>query len=111
MMRTVGPALGVGTLLLGATMGPPAGARNYQHMLQVSIYAPPRVYPDTLTLPVEEFERTRPPTRMRVDGHTYPLYWNNTVIGGYTTTAALRSMRRAGQRPTGVLADRRLTSA
>lgn len=89
----------------------PAEAAHYQDMLQVQVYAPPRVYEHTQSLPIEEFERTRPPTRFQVDGHTRRVYWNNTVVGGSSTTEALRQMRRAGQFPTGVFADRRLTAA
>src|SRR5688572_22570515 len=98
-------------VLLAGAGAAPAQAAHYQAMLQVSVYAPPRVYDFTNTLPVEEFERTRPPTRVRIGGHTRRVYWNNTVIGGYTTTMGLKAARRGGQSPAGVFADRRLTSA
>ncbi|HWH93898.1 MAG TPA: hypothetical protein VNT03_08550 [Baekduia sp.] len=97
------------TLLVGL-LAAPAEATHYQDMLQVAVYAPPRVYADTNSLPIEAFEHTRPPTRLRVEGHTHRVYWNNVVNGGATTTAALKLMRRAGQSPTGVFADRRLTA-
>jgi ABC-type phosphate transport system substrate-binding protein len=89
----------------------PASATHYQDFLQVAVYAPPRVYDNTQTLPVEEFERTRPLSRFRVDGHTHRGYWNNVVFGGSTMGQALSQMRRAGQRPSGLFADRRLTAA
>ena len=89
----------------------PASATHYQDFLQVAVYAPPRVYDYTQTLPVEEFERTRPPSRFRVKGHTHRGYWNNVVLGGSTAGQALSQMRRAGQRLSGLFADRRLSAA
>lgn len=97
---------------LAATgLATPAHATHYQDMAQVSVYAPSRVYPDVITLPMEEFERTRPPTRLRTGGHTHRIYWNNTLVGGYSVSMALKAMRNGGQRPSGVFADRPLTAA
>lgn len=109
-LRSQLAAAALGALIAGAAAAP-AAAKHYQDHVQVSAYAPPRVYPLTSTLTVEEFERTRPPTRVRVGGHTHRIFWNNTVIGTLSTTLALKQMRRAGQSPGGVFADRRLTAA
>ena len=106
-----GAIAAVAIAAVAVVVAPRASATHYQDHVQIRVYAPPRVYDDTNTLPVEEFERTRPPTRFRVGGHTHRIYWNNTVVGGYSTTAALRSMRQSGQFPTAVLADRKLTAA
>ena len=112
MVRLPTPAAVVVAVALGLGLTATAAqATHYQDMLQVAVYAPPRVYADLNTLPVEEFERTRPPTRFRVGGHTHRVYWNNPVLGGSTTSQALKQMRSAGQRPTGVFADRRLSRA
>ncbi len=107
---SVAGLLVAGAIPFGA-LAAPAEATHYQDMMQVTAYAPPRVYDFVSTLPVEEFERTRPPSRIRAGGHTHRVYWNNTVVGGYTTAMGLKAVRRAGQRPAGVFADRRLTAA
>ena len=111
MARRSLPVAAVLAALAVSALAAPAQATHYQDMLQVTIYAPPRVYDFTNRLPIEEFESTRPPTRVRAGGHTHRVYWNNTVVGGYTTTMGLKAVRRGGQRPAGVFADRRLTSA
>jgi hypothetical protein len=91
---------------LGAT---PAHGDHFQDHVQVGVHAPPRVYADVQFLPIEEFEKTRPPVRMRVGGHTHRLYWNNSLAGVLSTSQALGMMRSLGQRPTAVFADRPLT--
>jgi hypothetical protein len=97
-------------LLLGAGLGAtPARADHFQDHVQVGVHAPPRVYADVQLLPIEEFEKTRPPVRMRVGGHTHRLFWNNSLAGVLSTSQALRMMRSYGQRPTAVFADRPLT--
>jgi hypothetical protein len=95
---------------VAAVAATPASATHYQDHVQIAVYAPPRTYTETNTLPIEEFERTRPPTRMRVGGHTHRLYWNNVTAGTTSVGQALSQMRRSSL-PTGLFADRRLTAA
>lgn len=107
MRRLLAPAL---LILTGVLVAPAHATHGVQEMVQVSVYAPPRVYDHVSTLPVEEFERSRPPTTFRINGHGQRVYWNNTVIGGYTVAQALRSMRRHSLASV-LLADRRLTAS
>ncbi len=107
MSRGVLFAVTAGLVLVGAA---PAPATHYQDHVQIQTYAPPRTYADTNTLAIEEFERTRPPTRMRFNGHTHRLYWNNVTAGTTSVGQALSQMRRSNL-PTGLFADRRLTAA
>jgi ABC-type phosphate transport system substrate-binding protein len=99
------------SLALLAVPAAPAEATHYQDHVQVGVFAPPRVYDDVITLPIEEFEASRPPTRMRVGGHTHRLFWNNALAGGSSTSEALKQMRRLGQSLSAVFADRPLKAA
>jgi len=112
MVRGASHVVVVAFVLVLAIAAAPASATHYQSIIQVSVYAPPRAYDDNVTLPIEEIERTRPPTRFRENnGHVVRGYWSNTLIGTLSVSQAMRQMRRSIQRPTGLLADRGLTAA
>ena len=107
---TRGALCAVAAALVLISVAAPASATHYQDHIQIAGYAPPRTYADTNTLLDVEFERTRPPTRMRFNGHTHRLYWNN-VTGGTTSVGQALSQMRRSNLPTGLFADRRLTAA